>query len=284
MFPAVVMQRPSFGPRYPNRYSSVLVIVPAYNEQENIGRVVKRIKQHAGYADILVINDGSRDATAEMAQRNGASVLNLPYNLGIGGAVQAGIKFAWNYGYPFVVRLDSDGQHNPADIPRLLGAVMQGQADVAIGSRFCEKKETYRPSFARRIGIRMFCLLVFVLVRYRVYDPTSGLQCMNLEAMKHFIRHYPQDYPEVEAHVLMHKAGLKVLEIPVVMRPREAGVSSINSLRSIYYAFKVSLATLTAALQVEPRQPKERGDVLAATIHSSPSQLALADDHYRIDA
>jgi glycosyltransferase involved in cell wall biosynthesis len=260
------------------------VIVPAYNEQENIGHVVREIKQQAGYADILVINDGSSDATGEMAQRSGASVLNLPYNLGIGGAVQAGIKFAWNYGYPFVVRLDGDGQHNPADIPRLLGAVMQGRADVAIGSRFCEKKETYRPSFARRLGIRMFCLLVSVLVGYRVNDTTSGLQCMNLEAMKHFVRYYPQDYPEVEAHVLMHKVDLKVIEIPVVMRPREAGVSSINSLRSIYYAFKVSLATLIAALQVEPRQPKERGDVLAATIHSFSGQLALADDHYRIDA
>jgi glycosyltransferase involved in cell wall biosynthesis len=256
---AAVTRRRSFGPRYPDRYSSVLVIVPAYNEQENVGHVVRKIKQHAGYADILVINDGSSDATAEVAQRSRASVLNLPYNLGIGGAVQAGIKFAWNYGYPFVVRVDGDRQHNVEDIPRLLGAVMQGQADVAIGSRFCEKEETYRPPFARRLGIRMFSLLVSVLVGYRVYDTTSGLQCMDLKAMEHFVRYYPQDYPEVEARILMHKAGLKVIEIPVMMRPREAGISSINLLRSLYYVFKVSLATLIAALGTEPPRRKEKG-------------------------
>ena len=256
---AAVTRRHSFGPRYPDRYSSVLVIVPAYNEEKNVGHVVRKIKQHAGYADILVINDGSSDATAEIAQRNGACVLNLPCNLGIGGAVQAGIKFAWNYGYPFVVRVDGDRQHNVVDIPRLLGAVMQGRADVAIGSRFCEKKGTYRPPFARRLGIRMFSLLVSVLVGYRVYDPTSGLQCMDLEAMKHFARYYPQDYPEVEAHILMHKAGLKVIEIPVVMRPRKAGVSSINFLRSIYYVLKVFLATLIAAFSTEPTRRKEKG-------------------------
>jgi glycosyltransferase involved in cell wall biosynthesis len=260
-----------------------LVIVPAYNEQENIGHVVREIKQQAGYADILVINDGSSDATAEMAQRNGASVLNLPYNLGIGGAVQAGIKFAWNYGYPFVVRVDGDGQHNGADIPRLLAAVMQGRADVAIGSRFCGKKETYRPPLARRLGIRVFSLLVSFLVGHRVYDPTSGLQCMHREAMEHFVRRYPQDYPEVEAHVLMHKVGLKVIEIPVVMRLREAGVSSITFLRSIYYMFKVSLAILIETFRVEPCRPKERGDALAATTHTFSGQLAFADDYSGID-
>jgi glycosyltransferase involved in cell wall biosynthesis len=239
-------------PKGETTYSSVLVIVPAHNEQENIGHVVKEIKQNAPYADVLVINDGSSDATAEMAQRSGADVLNLPHNLGIGGAVQAGIKFAWGCGYPFVVRVDGDGQHNAADISRLLSVVMQGQADVAIGARFCKNKETYRPPFARRLGIRMFSLLVSILVGRRVYDPTSGLKCMNREAIKFFIRRYPQDYPEVEAHILMHKAGLKVVEIPVVMRPRQAGVSSIDALRSIYYMFKVSLATLIAALQIEP--------------------------------
>jgi glycosyltransferase involved in cell wall biosynthesis len=217
------------------------------------------IKRHAGYADILVINDGSSDATAEIAQRNGACVLNLPGNLGIGGAVQAGIKFAWNYGYPFVVRVDGDRQHNVEDIPHLLSPVMQGRADVAIGSRFCEKKGTYRPPFLRRLGIHMFSLLVSALVGYRVYDPTSGLQCMDLEAMKHFVRYYPQDYPEVEAHILMRKAGLKVIEIPVVMRPRDAGVSSINFLRSIYYVFKVTLATLTVAFSTEPPRREDRG-------------------------
>ncbi len=243
------------GPRFPDRYSSVLVIIPAYNEEKNVAQVINGVKQTVPFADILVIDDGSVDATAEMARRSGAGVLNLPFNLGIGGAVQAGIKFAWKYGYPFMLRLDADDQHNPEDIPRLLEVVMLGQADVAIGSRFCPGQETYRPPLARRLGIRYFSLLVSLLVGHRIYDPTSGFQCMNRLALWYFAYYYPQDYPEVEAHVLMHKMGLRVAEVPVVMRPRRSGASSIDLLRSVYYLFKVTLATLMSAFRVMSRLP-----------------------------
>ena len=237
------------GPRYPDRYASVLVIIPAYNEEQSIAHVIRGIRQAVPFADILVINDGSSDATVEAVQRSCANILDLPFNLGIGGAVQAGIKFAWSYGYPFLVRVDGDGQHNAEDIPRLLEVVMRGQADVAIGSRFCPGQETYRPSFARHLGIRYFSLLVSLLVGRRLYDPTSGFQCMNRLAIQSFTRYYPQDYPEVEGHVLMHKMRLRVVEIPVNMLPRKSGTSSINLLRSIYYVPKVTLATLMSAFR-----------------------------------
>lgn len=240
-------------PRYPDRYASVLVIIPAYNEERNIAHVIHSIKRATPFADILVINDGAFDATAEVARRSGAGVLDLPFNLGIGGAVQAGIKFAQAHGYPFVARMDGDGQHNPEDIPRLLRIVMQGRANVAIGSRFSPGQETYRPPFARRLGIRYFSVVVSLMVGHRVYDTTSGLQCMDRHAIRYFARYYPQDYPEVEAHILMRKAGLKVVEIPVTMRPRRSGTSSIDLLRSIYYAIKVTLAISMAAFRPMPR-------------------------------
>jgi glycosyltransferase involved in cell wall biosynthesis len=241
------------GPCYPCRRASVLVIIPAYNEETNIAYVVRSIRRVTPFADVLVVNDGSLDATAEVARRSGAGVLNLPFNLGIGGAVQTGIKFAYNHGYPFVVRVDGDGQHDPVDIPRLLSAVMQGRVNVAIGSRFCLGGETYRLPFARALGICYFSTMVSLMVGYRVYDTTSGFQCMDRYAIRYFARYYPQDYPEVEAHILMKKAGLKVMEIPVKMRPRKTGISSIDHLRAIYYMLKVTLATWIAAFRAVPR-------------------------------
>ncbi|MCK4470539.1 MAG: glycosyltransferase family 2 protein [Anaerolineae bacterium] len=240
-------------PHYPDRHASILAIIPAYNEEENIAHVIRGIKIAAPFADILVINDGALDATARVARRSGAGVLNLPFNLGIGGAVQAGIKFAWAHGYPFLVRLDGDGQHNPEDIPRLLQVVMQGRANIAIGSRFLPGHEAYRAPSARRLGIRYFSLMVSLMAGHRVYDTTSGFQCMDRHAIQYFARYYPQDYPEVEAHILTDKVGLQVVEIPVTMRPRRSGVSSIGLLRSIYYVFKVTLATLMAAFRAMPR-------------------------------
>lgn len=270
-------------PRYPDRYASVLVIIPAYNEEKNIAHVVSGIKRVVPFADILVINDGALDATAEVARRDGAGVLNLPYNLGIGGAVQAGIKFADAHGYPFVVRVDGDGQHNPQDIPRLLEVVMQGRANVAIGSRFCPGQESWCPPLARRLGICYFSLLVSLIVGHRVYDTTSGFQCMDHHAIRYFARYYPQDYPEVEAHILMSKACLRVVEIPVKMRPRRAGISSIDFACSIYYAVKVTLATLMAAFRTMPhlRSPfEELSHVCHLVDIGTISQLSTGDSYF----
>jgi glycosyltransferase involved in cell wall biosynthesis len=274
-------------PRYPDRYASVLVIIPAYNEERNIAHVIHSIKRATPFADILVINDGSFDATAEVARRSGAGVLDLPFNLGIGGAVQAGIKFAQAHGYPFVARMDGDGQHNPEDIPRLLRIVMQGRANVAIGSRFCAGQQTYHPPLGRRLGIRYFALMISLMVGRRVYDTTSGFQCLDRQAIQYFARYYPQDYPEVEAHILMKKVGLKAMEIPVTMRPRRSGLSSINHVRSIYYVIKVTLATLMAAFRAMPRLRSSYEELIHVSNladSSTVGQLSPAGDYPGTDS
>ncbi|RLC86187.1 MAG: glycosyltransferase family 2 protein [Chloroflexi bacterium] len=261
--------------------SSVLVIIPAYNEARNIGTVVTDVRHYAPFADILVIDDGSTDSTAAVAHRSGAYVLSLPYNLGIGGAVQAGFKFAVRRGYSYVVRVDGDGQHNAAYILRLLALVQQGKADVAIGSRFCPGLVTYRPPLARRLGIRFFSFLVSFITRQPVYDPTSGMQCLNRRALYILAQDYPQDYPEVEARVLLHKARLRVIETPVCMRPRATGNSSITYLRSIYYMLKVTLATLIAALRQGPHVSHLKEDLHATpTADTNHSDQHVTVDHY----
>lgn len=244
-----------YSPGYPNRYASVLVIIPAFNEGSNIAYVIQAVKQAAGFVDILVINDGSDDDTAFIAAQQGAGVLDLPFNLGIGGAVQAGIKYAYRWGYPLMVRVDGDGQHDPFELHKLLGAVMQGKANVAVGSRFLPGAETYRPPLSRMMGICYFSLLVSLLVGQRITDTTSGFQCLDKKAISYFAKYYPQDYPEVEAHIMMKKAGLKVTEVPVHMHPRRSGTSSINYIRAVYYMLKVTLATWIAFIRQEP-QPR----------------------------
>ncbi len=265
---------------------AVLVIIPAYNEAKNIGAVISDVRQHApcaaeDSADILVIDDGSTDVTATVARRSGAYVLSLPYNLGIGGAVQAGFKFAVKMGYSYVVRVDGDGQHSAAHIPRLLGMVQRDEADVVIGSRFCPGSITYCPPLARKLGIRFFSLLASLITGQSVYDPTSGMQCLNKRALQVLAGQYPQDYPEVEARVLLHKARLRVVEVPARMRPRAAGNSSITNLRSIYYMLKVTLATLIAALRQEPQYLywKEDWDAILTASIDGLDQPGIAD-HY----
>lgn len=237
--------------------SRVLVIIPAYNEEESIGNVIKTIKKSAPFADILVINDGSLDRTAAIAQHNGASVLNLPFNLGIGGAVRAGYAFAEEMGYLWVVRIDGDGQHDPCDILRLLTPVLKGQADAVFGSRFCGDINSYQPGSGRRIGIWLYGFLVSIIIRQRIHDATSGLWCVNRKTVRYFKHNFPQDYPEVESHIVLHKAGLSQMEVPARMHARFGGQSSISLLQSIYYAFKVLLAVLVRAFQEVPRLPEE---------------------------
>jgi glycosyltransferase involved in cell wall biosynthesis len=211
----------------------------------------------------VVVDDGSTDETAAVARRAGADVLALPYNLGIGGAVQTGLKFAARKDYAFIIRVDGDGQHYVADIPRLLALVQRGVADVAIGSRFCPGEETYRPPLARRLGIRFFSRLISFLTGQPAYDPTSGMQCLNRRALRVLAQCYPQDYPEVEARILFHRAGLRVIETPAHMLPRPAGNSSITNVRAIYYMLKVTLATLITFLRRGPHtlQDGERAHV-----------------------
>ncbi len=234
--------------RWPGTRSTVLVVIPAFNEEDSIAQVVRQVKEE-GLGDVLVVDDGSADDTARAARRAGAMVLHLPYNLGIGGAVQAGFKYALEAGYSYVARMDGDGQHDAGEVRNLLQVVRKGTADVAIGSRFLPGERTYIPSRGRALGIRWFAAIVSWITGEPVSDPTSGMQAFNRRACEIFAREYPQDYPEVEARIKLHRAGLRVVEVPARMNPRASGVSSITNPRAVYYAFKVSLATLLAALR-----------------------------------
>jgi glycosyltransferase involved in cell wall biosynthesis len=220
-----------------------IAIVPAFNEEQNIGRVVDELRAFDPRLDVVVVSDGSVDRTTEVAAERGAHVVALPYNLGIGGAVQTGFKYAYENGYELVVRCDGDGQHIPGELPKVLAPVLAGDADIAVGSRFAGG-EGYRSSATRRIGIRLLALIVSAIARQRVTDTTSGFQALNRKALELFAADYPHDYPEVEGMVMTIKHRLRLCEVPVAMREREHGRSSITALRSIYYMAKVLLAIL----------------------------------------
>ncbi len=238
--------------------SRVVAIVPAYNEEGAIGGVVEAIHAFDPSFDVVVVDDGSSDATAERAAAAGAAVVVLPFNLGIGGAVQTGFRYALELGYERAVRLDGDGQHDPAELEKLLPPLDREGADVVTGSRFVDgAADDYRPSLGRRLGITWFARLVSLLTRQRVTDTTSGFQALNRRGIELFARDYPSDYPEVEATVLVHKAGLRLVEVPVRMREREHGSSSITFVRSVYYVLKVTLALFVAMVRKYPTPEEE---------------------------
>ncbi len=228
------------------RSDRVIAIVPAHNEEGAIGGVVDEIRAFDPSFDVVVIDDGSTDGTAAIASSHGAAVVVLPFNLGIGGAVQTGFKYALEHGYEVAVRLDGDGQHDPAELAALLAPIRGGEADIVTGSRFALDDDLYRPPLARRIGITWFARLVSLLTRQRVTDTTSGFQALNRRGIALFAGDYPNDYPEVEATVLVFKHRLRLVEVPVRMREREHGESSITFLRSVYYMLKVTLALFVA--------------------------------------
>lgn len=220
-----------------------LVIIPAYNESESIEATVRDIIEKAPDFDYIVINDCSTDNTAEICRRNHFHVLNLPVNLGIGGAVQTGYLYGWRQGYDVAVQVDGDGQHDPMFLGKMAEYLEKENLDMVIGSRFIEKKG-FQSSGARRVGIRYFSWLIHLLTRVRITDPTSGLRMVNRKIMKEFSLNYPKDYPEPESVVAIICRGYQVKEIPVIMRERMGGVSSISMKKSVYYMVKVSLAIL----------------------------------------
>ena len=219
----------------------ILIIVPAYNEEESLPGVIRDLRENIRLADILVVNDGSKDATARIAQEAGVAVLNLPFNLGIGGAMQAGYLYAKQGGYDIAVQFDGDGQHLAGEIEKLLRHVREGGADLVIGSRFLDQGGYNTPVF-RKSGIWIFSTIISRMLGMRVTDSTSGLRAANRRVIEFFSRTYPDDYPEVEALVLVHKAKLRIVEVAVNMRERTGGTSSITPLRSVYYMVKVLLA------------------------------------------
>jgi glycosyltransferase involved in cell wall biosynthesis len=220
---------------------SRLAIVPAHNEAPSIEGVVQEIRAVDPDLQVVVIDDGSTDGTATAATRAGAHVVRLPFNLGIGGAMQTGYQYAREHGFDLAVQIDGDGQHDPRELPKLIEPIVNGETDMAVGTRFAGGAG-YRPPFARRIGIVMFAWLVSILVRQRVTDTTSGFRAVNRKGILLFASDYPHDYPEVETTVLVFRHKLRMLEVPVAMRTRSSGRSSITIFRSIYYVIKVSLA------------------------------------------
>jgi hypothetical protein len=231
-----------------------LAIVPAHNEAEAISATISAIHQHAPDFDVLVVDDGSTDATAKHASAAGAVVLRLPFNLGIGGAMQSGYIYASEHGYKVAVQVDGDGQHDPRYIHELLDR-LQGdpELNMVTGSRFLNAdQDGHRSSATRRLGIRVFAHVVSRITGQRVTDPTSGLRMTDRRGIELFAHDYPHDYPEVEAILLMHAHHLGSCEIPVLMRPRLTGSSAISSTQSVYYMVKVLLAVFVALFRAQP--------------------------------
>lgn len=232
----------------------VLVIVPAYNEEKNISNVISSLHKN-GKLDVIIVNDGSRDRTSEIAKKTGKAVVaDLPCNLGIGGAVQTGLKFARDKGYDVAIQFDGDGQHKAEEIKKLLFPISKNVADVVIGSRFVEKNDGFRSTVTRRIGIKVFEWLNYVLTGQRVTDNTSGFRAYNREALSFLADNYPTDYPEPEAVVLLLKNKFVIKEVPTLMLERLGGVSSINGFKSAYYMIKVVLAILFASIRPKIRK------------------------------
>jgi glycosyltransferase involved in cell wall biosynthesis len=225
-----------------------LAIIPAYNEEQNVGRVIESLKEHDPDLDIVVIDDGSRDRTYEVARSSGAIAIRLPHNLGIGGAVQTGLIFARDHGYQTAVQVDGDGQHKPEEIPTILTPVQNGETDVAIGSRFLVTK-SFRSTALRRLGISIFRAALFLATKQVITDNTSGFRAFNRKAIVFLADNYPCDYPEVEVIVSLKRNGFRLKEFPVEMEERQGGRSSITPIKSAYYMIKVLLAILVSALR-----------------------------------
>ena len=247
-----------------------MVMVPALDEEGSVGRVVEEVRREAPGYDVVVIDDGSTDATAALARAAGATVISHPFNLGIGGAVQSGYRHAFLGGYAVTIQVDGDGQHDPAEIGKLERGLASSGADLVWGSRFLEQAG-YKVPRLRRAGRAIFARIVSMITREPISDPTSGFRIANRRAIELFARDYPHDYPEVEGILMAHSHDLEISEVPVRMRQRETGRSSINMLTAGYYMVRVLLAILVGLFRRRPVPP--RGDEWLAT---SPSEALEA--------
>ena len=232
----------------------ILVIIPCYNEEDNIVNTVENLRAVCPEVDYLVVNDCSTDRSAEILKEHHYPFLDLPVNLGIGGNVQCGYMYAVRHGYDVAVQMDGDGQQDPADLMEIVQPVLDGKCDMCIGSRFV-KKEGFQTSFMRRVGIRWLSGMIFLLSGHKVLDVTSGFRALNTRMFTYFSEHYAIDYPEPEAALAAILAGFKVSEAAVVMRERQGGVSSIHSFKSAYYMIKVTLALIIDRMSIR----KEKG-------------------------
>lgn len=229
----------------------ILIIIPAYNEEVCIPEVLERIKQANAAFDTLVIDDSSKDHTAEVARNYGSKVIRLPANLGVGGAVQTGFIYAVRNGYDFVVQHDGDGQHDPDYFQKVLTPLLQGKADCVIGSRYTKEDpdRDYKTPLSRKLGMQFSSSLLKLASGQYITDTTSGFRALNYKAFEYFSREYPTDHPEAEALLMLMRKGFRVCEVPVKMRCRQAGSSSINWVKSIIYPFRVLVGFLAVLLK-----------------------------------
>jgi len=225
----------------------ILIIIPAYNEAMNIEKVVNELINEYSIYDYIIINDCSKDDTVKICKKNKFNYITLPINLGIGGGVQTGYKYALEHDYDIAVQNDGDGQHDPVYIKNVIQPLLDGVADITIGSRFLEK-EGFQSSTVRRAGIKFLSELIQLCCGVKIKDVTSGFRAVNKEYIKFYAEEYPPDYPEPEAIISASLNGAKIQEIPVIMKERENGVSSINPVKSIYYMVKVSIAIIICRL------------------------------------
>ena len=229
-----------------------LIIIPAYNEAKNISQVLKDIRQFNYNIDIIVINDGSNDNTGQVVVQEGEKVINQFYNLGYGGALQTGFKYAVAMGYQYVIQFDGDGQHNPADLQTIIEQVETGDVDIVIGSRFMIKN-SFQISSAKKLAIAIFRLIIRASTGVRITDPTSGFQGLNQRTFHYYsgMGNFPEDFPDADTLIHMLKRNYRVIEVPVIMKNRWSGKSMHSGLKSIYYAIKMIVSIAVVLLRTK---------------------------------
>ncbi len=229
-------------------FDHLAIIIPAYNEAERIASTIADIRKFSD-ADIIVVSDGSTDGTAKEARAAGAKVIELPFNLGYGAALQTGFKYTLKKGYRFAVQIDADGQHDPSEIQKLVGSVFKGDVDITLGSRFLAGGD-YKAPFVRRVGMILFSAVVRVVTGKKITDPTSGFQAMNRKVMEFYASDaYPVDYPDADVIVMLHRHGFNLKEIPVIMKRVHGKVSMHSGLKPFYYTFKMFLSIFVTLLR-----------------------------------
>jgi hypothetical protein len=236
----------------------ILVIIPAYNEEEKLTDVIREVRECQVEVDIVVINDCSSDGTQLAAEKEGVPVITLSVNLGIGGAVQTGFKYASLHGYDIAVQVDADGQHNPNQIDRLIKPILEDHVDMVIGSRFLKKENNGTSHIMRLIGMRLFSKITSRVVGLTITDTTSGFRAVGKELIGYFSKNYPVDFPDSEAIIMIHKAGFTIVEVPVAINDRQGGKSSTNFGKSFFYPFKVGISILSVLLRSIKKIRKEK--------------------------
>ncbi len=227
-----------------------IIVIPAFNEEANLASLIGKIRTSVPGIDILVVDDGSGDRTSRVAGMAGAIVVRLPFNLGYGAALQTGFKYALMKRYRYVIQMDADGQHDPGSIGLLLKEIGKGDIDVVIGSRFLDPEGHYKVPWLRKAGISLFSRIASFIIHQKITDPTSGFQALNRDAVRfHASPYYPTDYPDADTIIMLHRAGLRIKEVPVRMYPSVSGKTMHSGLKPVYYMFKMFLSMFVTLLR-----------------------------------